>query len=484
MKQAIVIEQLRLKFPGHSDLLFRDLSLSVAAGEKVLLLGPSGCGKSTLLQVMAGIIPHSIDVPMKAGRLERPERWGYVFQDPDTQFCMPYADEEIAFALENRSVPRREMPARIRLLLDQVGLAIEPHTDIHTLSGGMKQRLALASVLALEPDVLFLDEPTALLDEEGTKAVWQAVRDVSRDKTVVIVEHKINHVLDFVDRIVLLGSDGCIIADGGAREVFSRYKDVMTAEGIWHPDVWEECGPIVRREERQEGEELIRLHRFRGFRGREMKISVPEAVVRAGEWIAVTGRNGAGKSTLLHGLMQLIRTEGEYTLFGEDIELRQPLYRHIAFVFQNPEFQFVTHTVRDELAYSLRLEGRSEEEINETVTRLLSAFGLDGKEEVHPYQLSVGQKRRLSVAASIVAGQRLFLLDEPTFGQDAKNTFALLAMLESYRRQGAAIIMVTHDEQIVRRFATRRWVVEDGALVRDERLAAVEPVLAEGGTWR
>ncbi|MGP3560604.1 ABC transporter ATP-binding protein [Geobacillus sp. BK01] len=484
MKQAIVIEQLRLKFPGHNDLLFRDLSLSIAAGEKVLLLGPSGCGKSTLLQVMAGLIPRSIDVPMKAGRLERPKQWGYVFQDPDAQFCMPYADEEIAFALENRRVPRQEMPGRIRALLDQVGLAIEPHTDIHTLSGGMKQRLALASVLALEPDVLFLDEPTALLDEEGTKAVWQTVKKVGRDKTVVIVEHKIDHVLDFVDRIVLLGRDGRIMADGKAKNVFSEYKDVIHAEGIWHPGIWDEYDRRVQRPKRQEGKDLLCLRNFRGFRGREVKINVPEATVREGEWVAVTGRNGAGKSSLLHGLMQLIRTEGEYTLLGEDIQRRQPLYRHIAFVFQNPEFQFVTHSVRDELAYSLRLEGRPEEEINETVTRLLSAFALDGKEEVHPYQLSVGQKRRLSVAASIVAGQRLFLLDEPTFGQDAKNTFALLAMLESYREQGAAIIMVTHDEQIVRRFATRRWTIEDGALVRDERLAVLKPVLAEGGTWR
>jgi energy-coupling factor transporter ATP-binding protein EcfA2 len=481
MGHGITIDRLRLKFPGHRELLFHDLSLSITAGEKVLFLGPSGCGKSTLLQVMAGIIPNSVDVPMKAEHLELPKRWGYVFQDPDAQFCMPYADEEIAFALENRGVPREEMPARIRALLDQVGLTIEPHTDIHTLSGGMKQRLALASVLALEPEVLFLDEPTALLDEEGTKAVWQTVKKVSRDKTVIIVEHKIDHVLDFVDRIVLLGRDGRVMADGKARTVFSQYKDVISAEGIWHPGVWDEYDRRVQRRKWREGEELLCLRDFRGFRKREVKISVSEAVVRAGEWIAVTGRNGAGKSTLLHALMQLIRTQGDYLLLGDDVKQRQPLHRHIAFVFQNPEFQFVTHSVRDELAYSLRLEGRSSEETEETVARLLREFDLVGQQDTHPYQLSVGQKRRLSVAASVVAGQRLFLLDEPTFGQDAKNTFALLEMLESYREQGAAIVMVTHDEQIVRRFATRRWVIEGGALVQDERLGIRELAFAEGG---
>ena len=179
--------------------------------------------------------------------------------------------------------------------------------------------------------------------------------------------------------------------------------------------------------------------------------------------------------------MQLIRTQGDYRLLGDDVKQRQALHRHIAFVFQNPEFQFVTHSVRDELAYSLRLEGRSSEETEETVARLLREFDLVGQQDTHPYQLSVGQKRRLSVAASVVAGQRLFLLDEPTFGQDAKNTFALLEMLESYREQGAAIVMVTHDEQIVRRFATRRWVIEGGALVQDERLGIRELAFAEGG---
>ncbi|BBW97329.1 ABC transporter ATP-binding protein [Geobacillus icigianus] len=484
MKEAVSIERLRLKFPGRAGLLFCDLSLSIAQGEKVLLLGPSGCGKSTLLQVMAGLIPNSIDVPMKAERLERPERWGYVFQDPDAQFCMPYADEEIAFALENRNVPREQMPERIHALLDQVGLAIAPHTDIHTLSGGMKQRLALASVLALEPDVLFLDEPTALLDDEGTKAVWQTVKQVGREKTVIIVEHKIDHVLDFIDRIILLGRDGQIIADGEAKTVFSRYKHAIGAHGIWYPGIWDDYGWPERRAVSEEGEELLRLSQFRGFRRKEAKIEVSEAAVRGGEWIAVTGKNGAGKSTLLHALMQLIRTEGRYQLFGDDISERQPLHRDIAFVFQNPEWQFVTHSVRDELAYSLKLQGRPAAEIEALVHRFLVEFDLIEQQDTHPYQLSVGQKRRLSVASSVIAGQRLLLLDEPTFGQDAKNTFALLERLESQRQQGAAVIMVTHDEHIVRRFATRRWVIEDGALVRDEPLDVCRLAIAKRGMGR
>lgn len=170
MTSLIHIEQLRLKFPGAEKRLFTDVSLSIKKGEKVLLLGPSGCGKSTLLQVMAGIIPRSLDVPMKASKLHIPNRVGYVFQDPDAQFCMPYVDEEMAFVLENLGVPRAEMEEKIAHMLRLVRLRLpHVHVPIQTLSGGMKQRLAIASVLALEPDVLCLDEPTAFLMKKEQK---------------------------------------------------------------------------------------------------------------------------------------------------------------------------------------------------------------------------------------------------------------------------------------------------------------------------
>ncbi|VTR63149.1 ABC transporter-like protein [Actinobacillus pleuropneumoniae] len=157
--------------------MFKDLSFSAARGEKVLLLGPSGCGKSTLLQVLSGMIPRATEVPMKCEAQLVPRSWGYVFQDPDTQFCMPYVDEELAFVLENLSVPRDEMKERMQAVLHEVGLDLqELHVPIGHLSQGMKQRLALASALLLEPEVLFLDEPSALLDPEGREQIWSAVK--------------------------------------------------------------------------------------------------------------------------------------------------------------------------------------------------------------------------------------------------------------------------------------------------------------------
>ena len=142
LEQAVCVEGLRLKYPGEDRLMFKDLSFSAARGEKVLLLGPSGCGKSTLLQVLSGMIPRATEVPMKCEVQRVPDSWGYVFQDPDTQFCMPYVDEELAFVLENLSVPREEMRERMQAALEEVGLDLdELHMPITHLSQGMKQRL-------------------------------------------------------------------------------------------------------------------------------------------------------------------------------------------------------------------------------------------------------------------------------------------------------------------------------------------------------
>ncbi|MGM7703409.1 ABC transporter ATP-binding protein [Pseudalkalibacillus sp. Hm43] len=457
------VEKLRLKFPGDSGLLFKDLSLHIEKGEKVLLLGPSGCGKSTLLQVLSGIIPQSVEVPMKAESIEKPASWGYIFQDPDAQFCMPYVDEEIAFVLENQSIPREEMRPRIRQLLEAVGLELDNiHTNIHTLSGGMKQRLAIASVLALEPEVLFLDEPTALLDPQGTEDIWNTVKAISQDKTLIIVEHKLEHVIDLINRIVLFNGEGEIIADGPKQHVLSQYQETMHTQGIWYPGVWKDYEPpkkVVA-----STEPIIRLEEFKGLRQKESKIHVPQATVYKGEWIAVTGDNGAGKSTLLHALMQFIKTSGAYELYGKPVK---KLPKDLTFVFQNPEFQFVTNSVYEEIAYGLRVEKRPQQEVGAMVDELLERFHLTSFRKHHPYQLSMGQKRRLSVAASIVRNQPILLLDEPTFGQDSKNTFALLEMLRDYQKEGSTILMVTHDEQVVEHFATRIWTIENGLLTED-----------------
>ncbi|WP_334075777.1 ABC transporter ATP-binding protein [Paenibacillus sp. A14] len=511
---AVEVRDLRLKFPGEEAFVFKDLTFRVRRGEKLLLLGPSGSGKSTLLQVLSGMIPELVDVPLRYSERVLPSSWGMLFQDPDTQFCMPYVDEELAFVLENRRVPREEMVPRMLDVLRKVGLRLkELHVPIDTLSQGMKQRLALASILLMEPEVLFLDEPSALLDPDGRRQIWQAVREVAEARTLIIVEHRIEELLELelVDRVALFGPEGRLLGQGTPEELFRHYRQELLAYGIWHPGVWngyisafpeahgrcipKECervanpheqaivvrgpgqvaekpgqaAPLTRREAVEQP--VIVLSDFRGFRQGRPVIHAGQASVYPGDFIAVTGPNGAGKSSLLLSLMGLLPSEGSYRLSGRDMswsKLRkkfvQAAAREIGFVFQNPEFQFVENQVAKEIAFSLQEEKTGAEEVSRRVDEALIRFGLAGLEMRHPYQLSLGQKRRLSVAGAAVLQRPVLLLDEPTFGQDAVNTFAILDLCEELRREGTAILMVTHEEKIAETVATRKWEVRDGVL--------------------
>lgn len=502
---AASVRNLRLKFPDEKTFVFKDFSFAVERGEKVLLLGPSGCGKSTLLQVLAGIIPKLVEIPMKCEEQMLPASWGVLFQDPDTQFCMPYVDEELAFVMENRSIPRGEMRPKMQEALDKVGLVLEDlHLPIASLSQGMKQRLALASILLTDPEVLLLDEPSALLDPEGRKQIWEAVRQIAGNRTLIIVEHRIEEVLEqeLVDRVVLFDPNGRCLGQGAPAELFARFRKELEQYGIWYPGVWDRYmqkrerqagypqggnapllknqpvpphgeSPGLHREARDHAERspLIELSGFRGLRQGRAVIRVDRAEVYPGDFIAVTGPNGAGKSSLLLSLMGLLPSEGRYLLSGKPMAAKKGRKRtvmaaseKIGFVFQNPEFQFVENQVEREIAFSLREEGASEEEIGARVLEAMERFGLRGLGKRHPYQLSLGQKRRLSVAGAAVTDRPVMLLDEPTFGQDAANTFAILELCEQLCKAGTAVIMVTHEETIAGKIATRKWEVRDGVL--------------------
>lgn len=486
MSYALFVEDLRLKFPGEDKLMFKDISFSAKKGEKVLLLGPSGCGKSTLLQVLSGMIPNAIEVPMKCSDQRIPSSWAYVFQDPDTQFCMPYVDEELAFVLENLGVPQADMVDRMTEALQSVGLALQDiHMPISHLSQGMKQRLALASALLLQPEVLFLDEPSALLDPEGREQIWEAVKSVSDGRTLIIVEHRIEEMADYVDRVVLFGPDGVILGEGNPEFVFTAFQKELKEYGIWYPGVWDDYARSTNGREtfrmlapESEGSgPIIELNGVTVLRKQRATVELAQAAVYPGEFIAVTGPNGAGKSTLLLGLMGLLPIEGEYRLGGDLVysgkkrkerELREQMLRRIGFVFQNPELQFVTERALDEVAYSLLVDGVIQEQAEQAARESLKRFGLGGLEYRHPYQLSTGQKRRLSVATAMARQPEVLLLDEPTFGQDARNTFAILEMCEELRQAGTAILMVTHEMNIAEAAATHIWEVRSGCVVSQQ----------------
>lgn len=468
---------------GRRAWAVRDVDLRVDAGERVLLLGASGAGKSTLLAAVAGLLPE--DSGEQAGTVrvdglapcKARERVGLVFQDPQTQLVMARSGDDVAFGLENRGVPAGEIWPRVDAALDQVGFRYGRHRPTASLSGGEQQRLALAGVLALRPDLLLLDEPTANLDPAGADLVRAALTDALADDsrtTMIIVEHRVAQALPLVDRVVVLSPGGGVLADGPPEQVFDRYGAQLAADGVWVPDQ-----PLpVRRGTTTAGETLLTADRV-GLAPRLAAVTQP-VEVHAGEALAVLGPNGAGKTTLALLLGGLIApgtgtVQAGSALIAAGVTGRtgrlgtQPhrwraaeLVRRIGSVFQNPEHQFVTATVTDELALGPQRCGMAGPAVTRVVDDLLGRLRLDRLALANPYTLSGGEARRLSVATALATAPRLLVLDEPTFGQDRRTWIELVGLLADLRDDGHGIVAVTHDVDFVDALADRRLTLAPG----------------------
>ncbi|MET0424214.1 MAG: ABC transporter ATP-binding protein [Actinoplanes sp.] len=457
----VILRGFGWRHAGRRAWAVREVDLHIAPGERVLLRGPTGAGNSTLLAALAGLLPD--DSGESAGTVEidgldprkAREHTGIVFQDPQTQLVMARSGDDVAFGLENRGVPADEIWPRVSDALDRVGFPYPLTRPTAALSGGEAQRLALAGVLALRPGLLLLDEPTANLDPDGATLIRRAVaRSADDDTTMIVVEHRVAEALPLVDRVIVLEPGGGIRADGAPGAVFGTYGEKLADEGVWVPGF--RVPPLKSRS--APGDELARLEQA----AVATRLAPVSLAVGAGEVLAVTGPNGAGKSTLallLGGL--LAPTGGRVTAFDDP---RPPhrwraatLTGRIGSVFQNPEHQFVTSRVADELALGPRRLGRPEPEITEVVERLLERLRLTKLAAANPYTLSGGEARRLSVATALATAPRLLVLDEPTFGQDRRTWIELVTLLAALRDEGHGVVAVTHDDDFVQTVADRTF---------------------------
>jgi len=464
---VIVTKNLRLKYPNANKKLFDNLTVNIQEKEKVLLLGPSGSGKSTLLNVLSGIVPNLVDLPMKYDMLHIDENCGVIFQDPDTQFCMPKVYEELAFVLENLKVPRSEMDDRIKSALSSVDLDVGKNQYINQLSGGMKQKLAIAETLLQQANTLFLDEPTAMLDVDATEDLWQKIQSLWHDQTVLIVEHKVEHIWQHIDRVILLNYDGAIIADDSPKKILQNYEHLLTEYGVWHPNAWNAAPPT--RTLQTDKNSLIQNNNFqfkRGVikRGKQKLINISELNIRSGEWITITGANGSGKTSLLESMMQLIKYDGKMVFNHKPLSKINEAAKHMFLVYQNPELQFITNSVYDEIYIQYKNKVKSHTEADRETLNMLETLNLQSVKSQHPYELSMGQKRRLSVAIALSSPSDFILLDEPTFGLDSHNTFNLIKLFQSRVASGQTIVMVTHDAELIHRYPTRRLHVDQRQL--------------------
>ncbi|SFR75794.1 energy-coupling factor transport system ATP-binding protein [Agromyces sp. CF514] len=450
------------------------LDLDIEPGERVLLLGASGAGKSTLLHGLAGVLGGDDDGEtlgelLVDGRHPASARGrsGLVLQDPDSQIVMARVGDDVAFGLENLGVARELIWPRVRAALDAVGLRLPLEHATAELSGGQRQRLALAGVLAMRPGLILLDEPTANLDPDGVREVRDAVASVASatGATLVVVEHRVATWLPVVDRVVVLGADGGVLADGSPGAVLSERAAELRSAGVWLPDEvpWRAPAPTGSARHpllEAAGLDIARTPQVPVQRGLDLRVD-------AGRVLAIAGPNGAGKSTLaltLAGLLPPIGGSLEATdllaqgLRPEPARWRsRDLLRRIGTVFQSPEHQFLTGSVRAELEVGPRALKLGERARRERVDELLAALRLAHLAGANPFTLSGGEKRRLSVATAIATRPRLLVLDEPTFGQDATTWRELAKLLIALRDEGVGLVAVTHDEAFVEAIADDRF---------------------------
>jgi energy-coupling factor transporter ATP-binding protein EcfA2 len=513
-----------VRYPYQERAVVQDVTLDIAPGERVLLLGPSGSGKSTLLHTLTGLVPQAIPATVDgeawlAGMpvsSRPPAEWAdtaaVLFQDADQTLCGMTVGDEIAFALENRGSPPGEIRAAIGAAMDRVGLPAEwLGRRSATLSGGERQLVAIAAALAQAAPILVADEPTASLAPHAADRLRRLIAE--HRGTVLIVDHRLDGLIDRVDRVVLLDRDGRIAAEDEPRRFFLAHHDLLEAMGVWRPTasvldrllsergivldtppltIDEAVTALPARDAPAIGAAVDAVRRFVADQSPpepaptgETLVALRDAAcaplfgpvvldsvtlsVRAGEIVAILGRNGAGKSTLaasLAGLLRLKAGRRDGPAAG--------------MAFQNPESQFTTGSVAEEIATSMVGSDAGAAGVD----RVLGQWGLAGLAARHPFELSQGQKRRLALAALVAGAWPCLVLDEPTAGLDFAGTEAMARHARALADAGKAVVVVTHDIDFAFRLCRRAVVVGERGILFDggfADLAADAPLLARAG---
>jgi energy-coupling factor transport system ATP-binding protein len=450
----------------------------------VLLVGPSGSGKSTLLRAIAGLLltadagdlTGSVTVDGAAPGVVAGSV-GLVLQDPGAGVVASTVARDVAFGLENVGMQRAAMSAPVAAALDEVGLRTLAAASPQTLSGGEQQRLALAGALAMSPRVLLLDEPTAMLDPLNAASVRRVVGDVvaARGLTTVVVEHRLGPWLDFVDRLVVLGPAGDVVADGPPDAVLAVRGSELAAMGIWVPgqpdpvplDV--SAAFVALADEPREVAACARglsvqrtASPLNGLPRVTTAVAGVDLEVPRASTVALVGPSGSGKSTLLEALGGLVPPSTGSVELGRESGLpdvpREPfrrlspdLARSVAWVPQRAASTIVRWTVRDEVLATSRAVALDAMVADARAELLLDRLGLTHLATADPRQLSGGEQRRLAVAAAVVHQPSVVLADEPTVGQDRLTWAAVVGIFDAVRAAGSAVVVATHDDAVITR---------------------------------
>ncbi|ASB60597.1 cobalt ABC transporter [Bacillus sp. A053] len=499
--ELLTVDQLSFSYEEDEKPVFQNISFELQKGECVLLLGPSGCGKSSLALCLNGLYPEACD-GIQSGHVflfQKPvtnvettetiaQHAGVVFQDPDQQFCMLTVEDEIAFGLENLQITKEEMTEKINAVLEKLRITHLKEKTISTLSGGQKQKVALACILAMEPELIILDEPTSLLDPFSAREFVHLMKDLQREKgfSLLVIEHQLDEWAPWIERTIVLDKSGQKALDGLTKDLFQHEAETLKKLGIAIPKVchlqeklsmpftlsketlFREPFPAGRAEKKEtpSGKSVLEVRSLSFARGQQTIFEDISFSLREGSLTALVGPNGTGKSTLLSVLARLMKPQsGKILLYDQPLQQykEKELRKRMGFVFQNPEHQFVTDTVYDELLFGQKVNAETEKKAQ----HLLYRFDLAHLADHHPFAVSQGQKRRLSVATMLMHDVKVLLLDEPTFGQDARTAAECMEMIQRIKAEGTAVLMVTHDMELVSSYADSVLVLHNTGLAFD-----------------
>jgi energy-coupling factor transporter ATP-binding protein EcfA2 len=518
----IKIEDFTFYYSDAEKPALREINLEIEDGEFVLITGPSGGGKSSLCRCLNGLIPHfyggkaagrvevqGLDV-MRHSPKELATRVGMIFQDPENQLVAMDVEREIAFGLENLAFPRDLIAKRIEESLDTLGIADLRDRQVHELSGGEKQKVAIASVLALHPEILILDEPTSELDPKSAEEVLSIAQRLNDELgiTVILIEHRLDRVIQHVDRLIVL-DQGKVVADGGTRDILDKSYQEIAEIGVGMPPVIKLAHELSKRGISVNGTPLTvkegrimlsqvfqrasgQSPQYEGKGNGKLAVEVrklwhvypegPAALrninlrIGEGEFVAIMGRNASGKTTLVKHFNSLLKpTKGTVVVDGIDTQkaTTAELARKVGFVFQNPNDHLFADTVEEEIVFTLRNLGLGSGEIGSRVDQMLGRFNLEEYRKQYPRSLSGGEKQRVALASVLAIQPKILILDEPTRGMAYRLKSELMGFLREYTGQGNTVILVTHDVEMVAGHAERVILLSEGRIVVDGDKRAV-----------
>ncbi len=433
---TIQFNDLTVRFPERNRPALIDVAERINPGEVVVITGPSGCGKSSLCRTLAGFIPSLIPAVVTGDVRVAQEsvfatdparlaaRIGLVQQDPDAQVCTMRVRQEVAFGPENLRLPPTEVNRRVEAALESAGIADLAGRETTTLSGGEKQRLAIASILAMEPQVLLLDEPTANLDPAGAQAIFDTLARLRQEeeRTLLITEHRLAPLLQLEPRLLVI-DEGRIVVRRPAR----RHEDLV-ALGL--RSGWPRQSAAAPE---QKGERLI-LRNVSFSYGYDSLIEDLSLTIYPGKVLGLIGPNGGGKTTFLRLIAGLESPQAG--------TINRPRGLRVGMVFQQPHQQIFERSVRRELDIEGVLDA-------DRRSALLDEARLAGLENAAPLSLSLGEQRRLTVVTAFRTRPGLILLDEPFIGQDRHNAAWIIGRILAARERGAIILLVSHDIPLV-----------------------------------